>query len=101
MLEHNILHDIVSTPMAPTPATLYQRIARFLRDAAPMKLVPIALCLLLVGCRVREAPDAAEENAAEVPIGPGTDSTALTPPDTPISSVRDARVPDTTRNRNR
>lgn len=51
---------------------------------------------LLAGCSPgrREEPPAAEE----VPIGPGSDSTTLRPPDTPMSR-REPMTPTTTTNR--
>jgi hypothetical protein len=50
------------------------------------------LLLVLLGCAPDERDDAPETD--EVPIGPGTDSTSLLPPDTPVSR-RETRSSDT------
>lgn len=58
-----------------------------------MNRLPIALLLLaLIGCSPAERDEAPETD--EVPIGPGTDSTSLLPPDTPVSR-RETRSSDT------
>jgi hypothetical protein len=58
----------------------------------------MVLFLLLIGCTPGDRNEAAEE---EVPIGPGSDSTALMPQDTPVSRRQPptpgaAPAPDTT-----
>jgi hypothetical protein len=62
----------------------------------------ILICALaLTGCADDAREDTAEE-AEEVPIGPGSDSSALIPPDTPMTrrtpgtGTRPPGVPDTT-----
>jgi hypothetical protein len=61
----------------------------------------ILVCgLALAGC-TGENGDSAEEAAEEVPIGPGSDSSALIPPDTPMTrrtpgtGTRPPGMPDT------
>jgi hypothetical protein len=49
-----------------------------------MKLVVAALAALLAACAPDEPDDAAAETEA-VPIGPGSDSSTLIPPDTPMT----------------
>ena len=56
-----------------------------------MKRLLLVFALLLAGCADRQPDEAADESEL-APIGPGSDSSALVPPDTPASRVRD---PDT------
>jgi hypothetical protein len=52
-----------------------------------MTRLALILCVLIAGCSSSKKEDA-EENES-VPIGPGSDSTALIPPDTPMTSRQD------------
>ena len=64
-----------------------------------MRRLVILLLLVLAGCT---RPDRREEapEIEQVPIGPGSDSTTLLPPDTPVSRREPGRsgapLPDTT-----
>lgn len=64
-----------------------------------MTRLAMVLLLVLVGCTPGNRDDSSE--GEEVPIGPGSDSTALLPPDTPVSRRQPltpgAPLPDTTR----
>ena len=62
----------------PDPCALFAQGHRMLRLALP-------LAILLAGCAPGDDRDAADD-AEEVPIGPGSDSTTLLPPDTPMTS---------------
>ena len=55
-----------------------------------MNRIAAALLLLVLACSPRENTDAVEADSVEVPIGPGTDSSALLPRDTPMSPRREA-----------
>lgn len=60
-----------------------------------MLRLALVLMLFLAGCGPRDGDsDAAEEEA--VPIGPGSDSTTLIPPDTPMTSREPAPAGRTT-----
>ena len=60
----------------------------------------ILICALAVAGCAGENRDDADETTEDVPIGPGSDSTTLIPPDTPMTSRaptgQPPRVPDTT-----
>lgn len=58
----------------------------------PMKIYPLIL-LVIIGCS-RPEPEAQPE-VDQVPIGPGTRPSALTPPDTPVSPPPGAQRADT------
>ena len=49
-----------------------------------MKTTILVVAMLMAGCVERE-PDESAEEAEYAPIGPGSDSSALIPPDTPES----------------
>jgi hypothetical protein len=67
---------------AACPLLLFE-CALFARSRGMLRLA-LVLSLLLVGCGPRDGGnDDAEEDA--VPIGPGSDSTTLIPPDTPMT----------------
>lgn len=50
-----------------------------------MKRISLLMLLCLLACT--NAPDAENDEAEPPPIGPGSDSTALIPPDTPESRL--------------
>lgn len=60
-----------------------------------MKILSIVLITALaMGCSAGSDGDAAEETEAVVPVGPGTDTSAIMPPDTPQTPEGEApRVP--------
>jgi hypothetical protein len=67
-----------------------------------MKKLVVALVMGLGGCETDRSPEPEDESSFEVPIGPGTDSSALASPDTPMSSMGQSAPRDTTPNpRNR
>jgi hypothetical protein len=55
----------------------------------------MVLFLVLIGCTPGDRDEANE--AEEVPIGPGSDSTTLVPPDTPVSRREPTRPGPPTR----
>ena len=65
--------------------------ALFARSPRMIRLFLICV-LALAGC-ARENRDDDAEAAEEVPIGPGSDSSALIPPDTPMTRRTPAPVP--------
>lgn len=60
-----------------------------------MKKLVLALGLVLGACQPDRSPEP-EDESMEVPIGPGTDSSALASPDTPMSPVEQGAPRDTT-----
>ena len=74
--------------------------ALFARSPRMLRLILIC-ALAMAGC-ARENGEDADEAAEEVPIGPGSDSSALIPPDTPMTrrtpgtGTRPPGMPDTT-----
>ena len=47
------------------------------------KLSIVLITALAMGCSAGDDRDAAQDTEAEVPVGPGTDNSAIMPPDTP------------------
>ena len=89
LLTNQYLRTVVTSAMQLNSATLYSGIALFLRDVAiQTKVALMVLSLLLAACRSEERRDVEADSAAQVPIGPGTDTSALTPPDTPRTRIR-------------
>ena len=71
--------------ITPRSATFYSDCARFLREEGRMtRLILFAALVLLSGC-ARAEDQETEAEAEYAPIGPGSDSSALIPPDTPES----------------
>ncbi len=82
--------------MKADSAIFSQLMRAFCANTRAMKRIGLLVLLAGLAC-ANPAPD--EENEAEPPpIGPGSDSTALMPPDTPESRVNPA---DTGRNAQR
>lgn len=65
-----------------------------------MKKLVVALGMVLGACQPDRSPEPEDESSLEVPIGPGTDSSALASPDTPMSPVQQSGPRDTTPRRN-
>jgi hypothetical protein len=63
---------------------LYWQLARFLREGGSMKRLLTLAVVVLMACSKAEQEDSADD-VELAPIGPGTDSSALLPPDTPQS----------------
>ena len=81
-LGRNNIAASAPTRQGVPPDTFCRLCARFLR--APPHMLRLTFCLvLLIGCSNGDRDADAEGDA--VPIGPGSDSTALLPPDTPMT----------------
>ena len=61
-----------------------------------MKKLVLAVAVVLSACQPDRSPEPEDESSLEVPIGPGTDSSALASPDTPMSAVQRSSPRDTT-----
>jgi hypothetical protein len=61
-----------------------------------MKKLVLAIGVVLGACQTDRSPEPEDESSLEVPIGPGTDSSALASPDTPMSTVRRSSPRDST-----
>ena len=79
-------------------ATFYRGSARFLRGAAPMKILAIVLSALVLGCQQEDTGGEAADTT-RAPIGPGSEESVLVPPDTPMTRGGVRTAPDTTRAR--
>lgn len=59
-----------------------------------MKRLVIALGLLAGACQTERAPEIDADSIGAMPLGPGTDTSALRSPDTPMTPAGEA-TPDT------
>jgi hypothetical protein len=92
----NALHHFVDSTAGTISTTLYPQVARFLRTGGRMKKLALALGVVLGACQTDRTPEPEDESTLEVPIGPGTDSSALASPDTPMSQAPHSSPRDTT-----